>query len=111
MTTCTTGNSISQLSGELNLEMIDDNDLTFSINWHMDFTDYSFEANIIPKNGEAEIPMTVEVMNVTEGIINVTITSASILELLPSTHKWYLNWTIGGLVRTVLSGALIIHPR
>lgn len=110
-----TTNYISQLPGELNIEMTDDNDLVFSIDWHMDLTDYEFDANIIPKDCEAdEIPMTVEVTSLTGGKMNITVTTASILDLTPSTNKWYLNWTTPApesYVRTVLAGAFVLRSK
>ena len=102
---------ITQLPGELNIEMVDDNDLVFAINWNMNIAGYSFDANIIPKDGSAEIPMTVDVMDEALGLINVTITLASITALPAANHKWYLNWTMpapDNFVRTVLAGVLVL---
>lgn len=114
MTTCTNttpSNYVSQLPGQLNLEMVDDNDMTFSIDWNMDITDYTFEANIVPKGSDIEVPMTITIINPEEGKMNVTITEASISAIPPSVNRWYLNWTIDGLVRTVMSGALVLRSR
>jgi len=91
--------------------MIDDNDLTFFVKWGIDITNYTFKARIIPSTGGAEIPMLVSVTNPTEGEMNITITSLSISAITPSTNKWYLDWTVNGLVRTVVAGALVLRPR
>jgi len=104
-------NTIQQMPGEVNIKMIDDNDMTFFVKWEMDITNYQFLARIIPSNGEEEIPMLINITNPTEGEMNITITSSSISELSPSTNKWYLNWTVNGLVRTVITGALVLRPR
>jgi len=110
MTTCNETNYVSQMPGTVNLQMIDENDMTFSIDWNMDITDYTFEANIIPKDGSAEIPMDIDIINALEGKINITIEASSIEELEPSVHRWYLNWSVDGLIRTVISGALVLRP-
>jgi hypothetical protein len=113
MTTCantTTTETISQLPGKLNLNMVDDNDLVFSLNWGMDITDYSFEANIVSPQGE-EIPMVITIINAPEGIMNVGITAASIADISPSTSRWYLDWTHDGFIRTVIAGNLVLYPR
>lgn len=107
-------NYVSQLPGLLNLEMVDDNDLTFSIDWHLDITGYSFDANIVPKNCETEIPIEIEIIDEVAGKMNLTITRTSILSLSPSTNRWYLNWTTpspDSYVRTVLAGALVLRSR
>ena len=103
-------NYITQLPGELNLDMMDDNDLTFAISWGMDISNYAFEANIIAKGCDTEIPMGITITSPTEGKMNITISASSIAALPPSTNnRWYLNWILDGKVRTVLSGALILR--
>lgn len=105
---------VTQLPGELNIDMTDDNDLVFAVNWGMDLTDYSFEANIVPQSCEGEIPMTVTVVDAALGKMNIAITAASILDLSPSVNRWYLNWTTpapDGYIRTVLAGALVLRKR
>lgn len=103
--------TLSQLPGELNLEMVDDNDLVFIINWNTDLTDYSFEANIVPKACEDEIEMIVTPIDLAVGTISVAITAESIADLSPSTNRWYLNWEINGYIRTVIAGSLVIRSR
>jgi hypothetical protein len=107
-------NYVQQLPGTLNLEMVDDNDLVFSLNWNMDITDYVFEANIVPKNCETEIPMTVEIIDEVAGKVNVIITATSLADITPNTHSWYMNWTTPApeeYIRTVLAGALVLRSR
>lgn len=104
-------NTVQQIPGKVNIAMIDDNDLTFFVKWGIDITNYTFKARIIPSNGGEEIPMLVNITNPTEGEMYITITSSSILDMSPSTNKWYLDWTVNGLVRTVVAGALVIRPR
>ena len=103
--------NIEQLAAELNLKMVDDNDLVFAIDWNMDITGYSWEANIIPDKIEDEIPMTVTVTNASSGLMNIAISASSIIDISPSTNDWYLNWTTpspDNYVRTVLAGKLIL---
>jgi hypothetical protein len=108
----TSPNYVSQLPGELNLEMVDDNDLVFTIDWGMDITDYTFTANIIPDKCESEIPMVVSIISASAGKMNVTIQMASIVDIAPSTNKWYMNWTTSAsLVRTVLAGVLALRAK
>jgi len=109
MTCDNTINTISQMPEILNLNMVDDNDLVFSLDWGMDITDYSFEANIISKDGL--IPMTITIVDALNGLMNVAITSDSISEISPSTNRWYLDWTVDGYVRTVIHGTLVLYPR
>ncbi len=107
-------NYIQQLPGTLNLEMVDDNDLVFSVDWNIDITGYQFDANIIPKNSDAEIPITVDVIDASTGKMNVVITAASLLDLQPDVHKWYMNWTTPApesLLRTVLAGVLVLRTK
>jgi len=104
-------NTVQQMPGEVNIKMIDDNDFIFHAKWEIDITDYQFKARIIPSNGEEEIPMLVNVTNPQEGEMNITITSQSILDISPSTNRWYLDWTVNGLIRTVITGALVLRPR
>lgn len=105
-------NTITQLAGELNLDMVDDNDLVFAIDWHMDITNYSFEANIIPKSCSTEIPMGIAITSASAGKMNVVISASSIADISPSVNRWYLNWTTpapDNYVRTVLAGALVLR--
>lgn len=107
-------NYVSQVPGQLNLEMVDDNDLVFAIDWHMDITDYQFDANIVPKNCETEIPMTVTVVDEVAGTMNVAVTAASLADIQPATHNWYMNWTTpapDNYIRTVLAGVLVLRSR
>lgn len=106
-----TTESIKQLPAKVNIHMIDDNDMSFFVKWNMDITNYQFEANIIPSTGGAEIPMIVSITNALEGEMKITITALSVDEITPSTNRWYLNWTVDGLLRTVASGALVLRPR
>lgn len=114
MTTCTTTttvDSISQLPGKLNLNMVDDNDLVFSLDWGMDITDYSFEGNIISPVDGTLIPMVITIVDPLEGTMNIGITADSIADISPSTTRWFLNWTYDGFVRTVIAGSLVMYPR
>lgn len=106
-----TNDYITQLPGEVNIEMTEDNDLIFAVAWDVDISTYTFTANIIPKSCENEIPMGITIINPTLGTMNVTISASSIVDLAPSTNKWYMNWTVGGLSRTVLAGALVLRSR
>jgi len=102
---------ITQLPGELNIEMVDDNDLVFATNWNMDLTDYIFDAYIIPKDGSDEIAIDVDVVNPTLGLVNITIPETAVADLLPGVHSWYLNWTMpapDNYIRTVLAGVLAL---
>jgi len=107
-------NYITQLPGELNINMVDDNDLVFSVNWNMDINNYVFTGSIIPEDGTAEIPMVVDIIDPDLGLINVTVTVASILNLLPGVHSWYLDWTTpapDNFVRTVLAGVFALRAK
>ena len=107
-------NYITQLPGEVNIEMVDDNDLVFAVNWNMDLTDYSFDAYINPKDGSDEIAIDVDVTNPTLGLMNITIPETAVEDLLPAVHGWYLNWTTpapDNYVRTVLAGSLALRSK
>jgi len=104
-------NYVTQLPGELNIEMTDDNDLVFAVKWDFDISTYTFSANIIPKACEDEIPMGITIVNAPLGMMNVTISASSIADIAPSTNQWYMNWTVDGLIRTVLAGALVLRSK
>lgn len=111
MSTCTTTNYLTQLPGELNLKMVDDNDFVFAVNWGMDITGYLWSANIVPESLEDEIAMGVVVTSASSGKMNIIISASSIADISPSTNDWYLNWTTpspDSYVRTVLSGKLVL---
>jgi hypothetical protein len=103
---------LTQLPAEVNLEITDDNDLIFTVDWHMDISLYTFAANIIPAESEDEIAMTVTIVSAPVGTMTIKITRSSILDISPSTNRWYLNWTdSNGYVRTVLAGALVLRSK
>lgn len=109
-----TDNIVTQLPGTLNLDMVVNNDFVFNIDWHTDLTGYTFAAYIIPENSDAEIAMTVNVLDIAAGTMQVVITEASITDLPDSINKWYFNWTTpapDSYVRTVLVGALVLRAK
>lgn len=106
-TNTTTVDTISQLPGKLNLYIVEDNDLVFSLNWGIDITDYSFSGNIVLEDGTLE-PLGITIINASEGLMNVAVVSE---DIAPDTYRWYLDWELDGNIRTVISGSLIIYPK
>lgn len=105
---------ITQLPGELNIEMTEDNDLVFAINWDKDLTDYTFTANIVPKSCDTEIPMGIQITSASSGTMNVVISASSIADIVPSTNRWYMNWETPSpesYLRTVLAGAFVVRSK
>jgi hypothetical protein len=117
MTDSTGSDYITQLPGELNIDMVCDNDLVFTIDWGFDVSAYTFEANIIPKDctdDTDEISIAVDTSRAATGIIELTITETSIDDLVPSINSWYLNWTTpspDNYIRTILAGALVLRSK
>ena len=123
MTNSTVSNYVTQVPGELNIEMVKGNDLVFSIEWqytyqdnvfNMDLTDYTFNAYVIPEDGSSEIEVTVDVTNYSLGQMNIIITENDLINLLPAKHGWYMNWTTpapNSYVQTVLAGVLVLRVK
>lgn len=111
---CNNTCDLEQLPGMVNIKMVDDNDFVFAIDWDIDITGYSWAAYIIPDNGDPEIPLGTEVINASDGTMNVIISSSSIADISPSINNWYLDWTTpapDNYVRTVLNGKIRLFSK
>jgi hypothetical protein len=114
MTDSIINNYVIQVPGELNIEMVDDNDLVFSIDWGIDLTGYIFNAYIIPNDGSDEIAISVVVYSYSLGQMNVIIPETALVSLLPGVHSWYMNWTTpapDNYIQTILAGVLALRPK
>ena len=98
---------LTQLPGDLPIEMILGNDFSFKVDWGKDMTDYTFAGWIEPVGG-TNIPITITPIDITLGTYTFTITKASIATIPVDTdNKWRLDRTTpspASLTRTVISG-------
>lgn len=97
----------SQTPGLLNIKGVVGAHFSCQLDFSASLVGYIFDSAIVlqdyPALQEQEITVTVD--DAAEGIITLSLTSTQTSAVgAISGKKWYLNWTIGGLKRTILAG-------
>jgi len=116
----------TQIPGQLNITATQSDDFSFSLDFDIDLTGYSFSAKVITAVSNTPISMTVGEVDLTEGQITITLEAAKMSKLATTVHHWYLDWSvpvpgatgIGGTgaipttTRRVLAGTftVIVYP-
>lgn len=111
--------TFSQLPGELTLEIVRGDEVTFSAVFSaLDLTGYTVSAAVYAGLGAAAITTpvaypavtvsTATVNGVTSSTVQVSMTETQTLAISPTgLSRWYLRWVSpGGVTRTVLSGVV-----
>lgn len=113
----------TQLPGTLDVEIVQSDEVSMSVDFDRDITGYQIEAPIYVAQvfaqgvggvssatavGETVTNWTVSVTDAAAGTIALGLTEAQTTLLLPSVaHRWFLRWVdTGGYTRTVLSGSM-----
>jgi len=95
----------TQLPGAVDIEFLQGDSFTFQLDFNLDLTGYTFEAAIVLGDGTGtEVAMTVTPVDLAAGQIEVQL-SAALSETVPrGINSWYLRWTVGAEVQTILAG-------
>jgi hypothetical protein len=95
----------SQTPGELEVKAVLGNDFLCNLNFDVTISDYEFEAGIILQEFPSKTIFPISVIEESANKISLQL-SALETETIGaiSNRKWFLNWSIGGAVQTILSG-------
>lgn len=96
--------TFSQTPGQLNIKATVGSDFLCGLNFNTDISSYTFTAAIVTQEYpvKVEFPITAQVVS---GVLKLSLSSAETQTIGSiSNKKWYLNWSSGGTVQTILSG-------
>lgn len=98
--------------GALNLNGVVGDDFSVLFDFNVDLSGYSFEAKVLLDNnpyGRYQ-PITITNTNLPLGRITLSLSDAQTRIVGPiSKKKWFISWTQGGDIRTVLSGGFTLN--
>ena len=86
----------TQIPGLLDITATHSDDFSFSLDFDIDLTGYSFSAKVITAASNTPISMTVDDIDLTNGKINISLSASAMskLAVTPTTHHWYLDWSV-----------------
>jgi hypothetical protein len=101
----------NQEAGYLPINLVAGDDLSVSISLPFDITLYTFAGSVLDSFGSVVAPFTVTTPVLTPfGTVVITLTDLQ-TATIPTGATYYVQWTVGGLIRTFLSGPIVAVPR
>jgi hypothetical protein len=94
--------------GVLNISATHGDDFLFNLDFDVNLTGYSFDAEVVTIATNVLVPMTVTAVDLAEGQLTIGLHRATLALLEEATHHWYFEWTISDTVRRVLAGEFIV---
>jgi hypothetical protein len=98
--------TVSTLPGTLNVTVKHGNELSQLVDFSINLTGYTFEAEVVSAITGADVgTLTVSSVNLASGQVNLSMTETVCLTIAPGSYLWRLIWTAPGTVRrTALEG-------
>lgn len=98
--------TVSTLPGTLNVTVKHGDELAQLVDFSINLTGYTFEAEVVSAITGAEVgALTVSSVNLATGQVNLSMTETVCLAIAPGSYLWRLIWTAPGTVRrTALEG-------
>jgi len=94
-----------QLPDRLDVRMVAGDDFSFTLDFDIDLTGYTFEA----KRGADAI--TVTGTDLAGGALTVSVTDTQSASWVRGRQGWWLAGTVGGITRTYVAGIWELRPR
>jgi hypothetical protein len=95
----------SQTPGELEVKAVLGNDFLCNLNFDVAISNYEFEAGIILQEFPSKTIFPISVIEESANKISLLLSALETETIgVISNRKWFLNWSIGGSVQTILSG-------
>lgn len=110
----------NQVPGKLDINTVVGDDFALLLEFKdgdgdpIDLTGYTFEGRILLDNSPYNRfePFTITNTNLALGRITISLSDVQTNRLGPlSARKWYITWTAGADIRTVISGSFTLNPR
>ena len=95
---------LKQIAGVLDIEVEQSDDWSQLLDFDIDLSGYTFESKVDELDSSDSTTITVTDTNLSEGQITLSLTDELVGALAIGRHSWYLEWTVGELVRRVLAG-------
>jgi hypothetical protein len=98
--------NVSTLPGTLNVTVKRGDELAQLIDFSVDLTGYTFEAEVVSAiTGASVAELTVSAVDLEDGQVNLALSEADSSGIAPGSYLWRLVWTAPGTVRrTALEG-------
>jgi hypothetical protein len=95
----------SQTPGKLEVKAVLGNDFLCNLNFDVTISDYEFDAGIILQEFPSKTIFPISVIEESANKISLQLSALETETIgVISNRKWFLNWSIGGAVQTILSG-------
>lgn len=98
--------------GKLNINAVAGDDFSVLLDFNVDLTGYTFDSKILLDNQVANRyqAMTITNTNLSLGRITLSLTDTQTAAIGPiANRKWFISWSQGGDIRTVLSGTFTLN--
>jgi hypothetical protein len=116
---------VSQLPGDLTIQLVAGDEMSFTLDFDIDLTNYTFSAGVyvasssgfqgggngvVTTAGATAITPTITVSNAASGIITWNVGETQTASLAPGIkYRHYVRWVApGSITRTVVSGDLVV---
>lgn len=105
--------TFTQLPGTLNLDIVQGDSLSVSIDFDRSLVGYTVDASVLSTPARAVIvPLTTTLVSAGDGIVGVSLTAQQTAGLPVGTYLWELTWlSDGNEKRKVMAGYLEVRHR